>query len=147
MNTPVQPERRIVRPALAPIFAWYFVAGTFGGLVALFPDTSLTLRRALFVSAVAASLSIAATLYFWFTAAVLSSDGVEAGLFRRRLLWQDLSEVQTFPFLTLLLLRFRSATGKSRRLLIFQRRRGEFRDMLADLISRDSLAWKLLSNS
>ncbi len=146
----VSSERRVFRPAVLPVFGFYFGMGLFGGIAASFPDTHFTVRWLAFLLLVAALVSALATFFIWRVGAeVLSSDGMQIWSIRgRRLLpWQDLVAIRPFPFLRLLYLRFFSEARGSRRVLIFQRQLGEFRRVVMDLVPKDNSVWRHLDDA
>ena len=89
-----------------------------------------------------------ATLLTWrFGYRVLTPDGVSSGmLFRHLNLWQDIDKVQYFPRLGLVLLYFKPKKGLGRSFFILQRRRGEFCDLLAKVLPKDSAVWQKLAD-
>jgi hypothetical protein len=93
--------------------------------------------------------TVATFLLCRFTADVLSSEGVETltPLGRRLIPWKHTAAVRTFPFLKLVVVRFALPSGRSLRVLFFQRRAGEFRQMITDFVSIDSLVWEKLNDA
>ena len=159
MNDALKSERRIFRAAVFPIFAILLVATVITGIVCevgfspCLPSTLsdfISFFVFLFVSPVIVSAAGAFLLRIW-EAEVLSYEGVETSAFlyfRHRLLpWDDVVAVRTFPFLKLICVRFRLASGRSKWILFFQRRDGELSEVIADLVSKDSLVWKRLNEA
>jgi hypothetical protein len=151
MNPPTS-EKRIFRAAAFPIFVSCFLLSLVTSIVTFLfsPDSPFTSRHIRFMLVLSVTISTAATFFVWrVTAEVLSTDGVEIWtvLGRRSLPWKDVAAVRIFPSLKLVCLRFSLASGRSRRVLFFQRRSGEFSDMITDLVSKDSFVWRQLNDA
>lgn len=150
MNPPTS-ERGVFRPAVFPIFAILFVPSLITAILTCLRYSPFTLLQSIGIMlAVSITVSAAVTFFVWrFTAEILSTDGVEffTILGRRLLPWNDVAAVRTFPSLKLVCVRFSLASSRSRRILFFQRRRGEFAEMIADLVPRDSLVWRQLNDA
>jgi hypothetical protein len=150
MTSPLTSERRIFRAAVFPVFAVFFVVSLTTAILTFLPDSPFTPRHLRFILVLSVTVSTAATFFVWrFTAEVLSTNGVEIWTFfgRRLLPWEGVAAVRSFPSLKLVTLRFSLPSGRSRRVLFLQRRGGEFREMIADLVSKESLVWRQLNDA
>ena len=150
MTSPHTSERRIFRASVIPVFGFFFVVSLTTAFVTFLPHSPFTPRHIRFMLVLAVSLSTVMTFFVWrFTAEVLSTAGVEIWTFlgRRLLPWENVASVRSFPSLKLICLRFSLSSGRSRRVLFLQRRGGEFREMIADLVSKESLIWRQLNDA
>jgi hypothetical protein len=150
-------QRRLFRPAVAPVFSILFVFGLATAIITYISCSPSPLTLEDFVVGfikiqlpAAIIVSAMVTFIIWrFTAEVLSPDGagVLTLLGRRQLLWEHVEAVQTFPSIKLIYIKFSLRSGRFRRVLFFQRRPGELREMIADLVSKESFVWKQLNNA
>jgi hypothetical protein len=139
-------ERRVFRAAALPIFGIFFFASLIEILILVLLNSPPGPGDIMFFSILVIGVSATGTFFIWrFTAEVLSAEGVEiVTVFGRRLLpWKNVAAIYKFPILRLVCLRFTLASGRSRRVLFFQRRAGEFRQMIADLVRDESVLNRL----
>jgi hypothetical protein len=140
-------ERRVFRAAALPVFTAFFVADLVAALLGCLPESPFTLRHFEMALALSTIGAAAATYFMWrFMAEVLTAEGAETlTLSGRHLLpWAELAGVRTYPFMRMICLRFVPASGRSQRVLILQRRAGEFRAMLTGLVPIENPVWKKL---
>ena len=143
-------ETCVFKPAVLPVFGIYFGVMLITGLLALYPETPFTLPRLALLISLAGLISGALSLFVWrVTAETLSREGMEIWSIRgRRLLpWKDIATVQTYSRMRLVYLRFSSEAVGSRRVLIFQRKPGEFGRAVAELAPVESLVWRHFNNA
>jgi hypothetical protein len=150
--------KRIFRPAVFPVFSIFFIIAFATAIVTFISGSSSRLRMLdslllhafiTFLLPLAITVSAIVTFLIWrFTAEVLSTDSVEIFTFfgRRRLSWEQVVAVRTFPSLKLVYIRFSLRSGRFKRVLFFQRRTGELREMIEDMVSKESFVWKQLKN-
>lgn len=80
------------------------------------------------------------------TAGLLSEDGLEVGILRKRLLrWEHITAVRKLFWRRLFCIQFCSESRVTR-ILVFQGHAGEFRSYLDGLVSEDSSVWKHLGD-
>ena len=153
MTNTLTSEKRVFRAAFLPVFVSYMIVAL---LTALFvwlrhyPHHPPTLSDFVFAIALSITVSSVITVFLrQFCYEVISADGVEVRtpVGNRLHSWNDLAAVYSVRSLRLVYLRFNLASGRSRRILFFQRTDGEFRKMTADLVSRESLIWKSLNDA
>jgi hypothetical protein len=150
MTNMLSPERKVFRAAGLPVFTAFFVVALATVLLVFLPESPFTLPHLEVMLGVSAIVAGAATYFIWrFMAEVLTAEGVEVLTFSGRHLhpWGELAAVRTYPFMRLICLQFAPASGRSRRVLIFQRRAGEFRAALTGLVPLESPVWKKLGNA
>jgi hypothetical protein len=154
MTIPSISEKRKFRGSIWPIFAFFFVTSSITGVITICCSVDVAHRNPILfgvILAVAFTFSAAGTFYFyWFGGEVLSTKGIEVWLILlgyRLLPWTDVAAVYTFSPLKLVCIKFKSTSGQTNWRVLFQRRKGDFRQMITDLVPKDHLIWEKLNDA